>query len=70
VLLAPLIAAYSCSGYVMLGSFSVSNPEHLASYQRAAWVYLALIAASGVAALGGIVWLVRHARANSSSRAV
>lgn len=57
-----LVAGYSCSGYVMVGSFSVSNPERLAEYRRAAWIYIALMVASLLAVIVASVVLARGGR--------
>jgi hypothetical protein len=46
----------------MVGSFTVSNPERLASYRTAAWVYLGLMTTALVTAAGAAVYLVRGRR--------
>lgn len=58
---AVLVGVYSCSGYVMVGSFSVSNPENLESYRRAAQVYLVLMGISLTVGIVAAIVLVRGA---------
>jgi hypothetical protein len=56
---AVVVSGFSCSGYLMVGSFSVAQPERLASYQQSAWIYIAMRAASAVAALIAALFLAR-----------
>jgi phosphotransferase system glucose/maltose/N-acetylglucosamine-specific IIC component len=59
---AVFVLAYSFVGYLMVGSFAVSNPERLASYQTGAWVYLGLMTTALVTVIGAAVYLVRRRR--------
>lgn len=44
-------AAFSASGYVMMGSFTISNPERLTHWQRVGTIY-------GVAVIGCLLFAV------------
>jgi hypothetical protein len=66
---AVLVGFYSCSGYVMVGSFSVSNPENLESYRRASQVYLVLMGMSLTVGIAAAVVLVRGARGRARADA-
>ena len=57
-----LSLAYCYSGVAMAASFSVSNPESLAHWQRMAKVYLGLCGLSLVGIAFALVVLVRRSR--------
>ena len=66
-LLLGLGALYIClSGYVMAASFSVSNPERLVYWQRAAMAYLVggLLSLIGILAVCVAYWRRRLPRAS------
>jgi hypothetical protein len=67
ILLAILVAGYSCAGYAMVASLSASNPDRLANYRVAASIYMGLIAASVVAAMVAAAVLARSARTRRES---
>ena len=60
-----LSLAFCFSGYVMAGSFTVSNPEALAHWQHVAEVYLGLSGLSLVGIATAVVALVRRRRRRS-----
>ncbi len=67
IALAILVAGFSCISHTMLGSFSVADPERRVGYRTAAWVYIALIALSIVAAIVATSVLVRDRRRTDSA---
>jgi membrane protein DedA with SNARE-associated domain len=61
-------AAYSASGYVMAGSFTVSNPERLVHWQRVGTLYGAAVIVCLVSAFALSVYLIHSRRRSGSSR--
>jgi uncharacterized membrane protein YjfL (UPF0719 family) len=60
-----LFVLYCYGGIVMVGSFSVSNPERIENYQLAAKIYTGLIAVGLVTIIGAGVYLVRSGAAQA-----
>jgi hypothetical protein len=61
-------AAYSYSGVIMVGSFSISNPASIANYRLAARIYAAIIAMCALGVLGVSIYLVQSYRKGRASR--
>ena len=62
-------AAYCAGGYVMMGSFTISNPERLAHWRRVGTLYGVMVIGCLVAAAALSVHLVRTRRGRTSSPA-
>jgi hypothetical protein len=56
---------FCCSGVIMAGSFSVSNPESLQHWRRLAYIYLGLCGLSlvGITIAGVVLWRRTRERA-------
>jgi uncharacterized membrane protein YjfL (UPF0719 family) len=65
IALSILLVLYCYSGIVMVGSFSVSNPERIENYQLAAKIYTGLIACGLLTIVGAGIYLVRSGAVNA-----
>lgn len=68
MILFALGAAYSYSGVVMVGSFSISNPASVADYRFAAKLYAAIAAICAIGVIGVSIYLVQSYRHGRASR--
>jgi hypothetical protein len=60
--------AFSYSGFVMAGSFTVSNPERIEHWKRVAHIYLALTIACGLIVLATAIALYRGRQRGGTMR--
>ena len=61
-------AAYSYTGVIMVGSFSIANPAGIANYRLAARIYVAIAGVCALGAIGAGIYLVQSYRHGRASR--
>ena len=57
-----VVATFGACGYVMVGSFTISNPEHLAHWRSVARIYGFVVIASLILAVATLICLIRARR--------
>lgn len=60
-------AAYSFAGYLMAGSFTISNPDQLAHWQRVGTIYGVALIGCLLSALALSVYLIRSRQRHSAA---
>ena len=58
------LAASCASGYAMVASFSVSNPERLTHWRTLATIYFAEVLGGMAMAFGAVIYLLHQRRAS------